>query len=106
MGNERKGISIEGIVAARDNQPYVILFVNEQRTQLTIAEAQKIAADLVQMASRTEADAMLVKFFIEQKLPQALLIQLLKDFRDFRFALDTEPVEGFICEPTGGQGVQ
>ena len=104
--SEKKGVSVEGIVGARDNQPYVILFVSGQRAQLSIADARKIAMDILQMSSRTEADAMLVKFFIEQKLPQAPLMHLLKEFREFRLALDAEPVEGFHSEPTGGHGIQ
>lgn len=101
-----QSVSVEGIVAARDQQPYVVIFVNEERAQLSIADARKIAADIVQMASRTEADAMIFKFFIQQKLPQAQVMQLMKDFRNYRLALDAEPVEGFHSEPTGGHGVQ
>jgi len=104
--SELQNISVEGIVAARNNEPYVVLFIGAARAQITIADARKIAADIVQMASRTEADAMIVKFFANQKLPQASVVRLMKDFRDFRLALDAEPVEGFYSEPTGGQGVQ
>jgi hypothetical protein len=97
-----QNISVEGIVAARDKQPYVVVRLDDARAQLSIADARKVAIDILQMSSRTEADAMIFKFFIAQKLPQAQVMQLMKDFRDFRLELDSEPVEGFHAEPTEG----
>jgi hypothetical protein len=104
--SKKTDVSVEGIVAARNNQPYVVLFIGEARAQLAIADARKIAADIVQMASRTEADAMIFKFFIEKGLPQLHVMQLMKDCRVFRLALDEEPVEGFHSEPTEGPEIQ
>jgi hypothetical protein len=106
MGNERKGISIEGIVAARDRQPYVIVYFNGQRAQLSIADAKNVALDLLQMASRTEADAMILKFFDRAEFPAGAAAAIMRDFRDFRLELDAEPVEKFTEEPTGGGQVQ
>ena len=45
MGNERKGINIEGIVAARDKKPYVVMYFNGQRAQLSIADARNVAME-------------------------------------------------------------
>ena len=104
--SERQNITVEGIVAVRDKQPYVVVRIDDARAQLSVATARHIANDILLQATRMEADAMLVKFFIEQKLPQAPLMHLLKEFREFRLALDAEPVEGFHSEPTGGHGIQ
>ena len=97
-----KGIHfwVNGIVAARNSQPYIQLS-NERGmiAQLTMAEARKVAMDILQMASRTEADAMVVKFFAKLDLPQGALIGLMQEFRDFRMALDLEPVEGSFDVP-------
>jgi hypothetical protein len=104
--SKKSDVSVEGIVAARNNQPYVVLFIGGARAQLAIADARKIAADIVQMASRTEADAMILKFFDRNEFPTGAAAAIMKDFRDFRLALDEETVEGFHSEPTGGHGVQ
>lgn len=104
--SERQGISVEGIVAAKDKQPYVVIFLNGQRAQLTIADARNVAGDIVQMAARTEADAMIFKFFFREKISQAAAMMLMKDFRDFRAELDAEPVDTSTSEPTGGHGIQ
>jgi hypothetical protein len=102
----RKGISIEGIVAARDKKPYVVVYFNGQRAQLSIADTRNVALDLLQMASRTEADAMILKFFERSDFPEGAAAALLKAFRDFRLELDSEPVETYTSEPTGGGQVQ
>jgi hypothetical protein len=103
---EKKGISIEGIVAARDKQPYVVVYFNGQRAQLSIADTRNVALDLLQMASRTEADAMILKFFDKAEFPSGAGAALMLDFRKFRAELDAEPVENFTEEPTGGGHVQ
>jgi hypothetical protein len=104
--SEKKGISIEGIVAARDKKPYIVMFFNGQRAQLSIADARNVAMDILQMASRTEADAMILKFFERAEFPTGAAAALMKDFRDFRQELDSEPVDKFTVEPTGGQNIQ
>jgi hypothetical protein len=72
--------------------------------QLTMAEARKVAMDILVMASRTEADAMIVKFFREKlDAPQQATAALMVDFRDFRMALDLEPVEGTYDQPPEGE---
>ena len=106
MGNEKQGISVEGIVAARDKRPYVVVFFNGQRAQLSIADARNVAMDILQMASRTEADAMILKFFDRNEFPSGAAAAIMKDFRDFRLELDSEPIETYTIEPTGGGQVQ
>ena len=106
MGNEKQGISVEGIVAARDKRPYVVVFFNGQRAQLSIADARNVAMDILQMASRTEADAMILKFFDRNEFPSGAAAAIMKDFRDFRLELDSEPIETYTTEPTGGGQVQ
>jgi hypothetical protein len=102
QGETPKGIHfwVNGIVAVRNGQPYIQLS-NEKGmiAQLSMAEARKVAMDILQMASRTEADAMIVKFFEHADLPQGALGALLHEFRNFRMALDTEPVEGSFDPP-------
>jgi hypothetical protein len=104
--SEKRGISIEGIVAARDKRPYVVVFFKGQRAQLSIADARNVAMDILQMASRTEADAMILKFFERNEFPSGAAAAIMKDFRDFRLELDSEPIETYTTEPTGGGQVQ
>jgi hypothetical protein len=106
MGNQKQGVSIEGIVAARDKRPYVVMYVNSQRIQLSIADARNVALDILQMASRIEADAMIQKFFDKAHFPSGAAAALMKEFRDFRLELDMEPVDTYTSEPTGGGQVQ
>ena len=63
-------IWVNGVVAVRDGNPYIQLS-NEKGmiAQLSMSEARQIANDIVVMASRTEADAMIVKFFASKGLP-------------------------------------
>lgn len=97
-----KGIHfwVNGIVAARNSQPYIQLS-NERGmiAQLTMAESRKVAMDILVMASRTEADAMIVKFFHKLDLPEGALVGLMQEFREYRMALDLEPVEGTYDQP-------
>ena|SRR5215472_7401320 len=85
---------VNGIVAVKDKQPYVQLS-NDERilAQLTMAEARNFAIDILQMAARSEADAMIVKFFEKAEFPMGAAEALMQDFRDFRAALDQEAVE-------------
>ncbi len=87
-------IWVNGVVAVRDGKPYVQLS-NEKGiiAQLSMSEARQIANDIVVMASRTEADAMIVKFFADKGLPTASLGMLLVGFRDFRHDLDMDKAE-------------
>jgi hypothetical protein len=94
---------VEGIVAARDKEPYVVLSNEKGRVwQLSVAEARKLAMDILQMAARTEADAMIIKFFEAQEFPAGAAGHLLVDFRDFRLRLDNQPVEGTVVDPDTG----
>lgn len=97
---------VNGIVSARDNQPYVQLS-NEHGmiAQLTMAQARNIANDIVVMCSRAEADAMIIKFFEKAEFPKGAAGALLVDFREFRLALDDEAVGRVAVDPdqTPGQ---
>lgn len=104
--SQKSGISVEGIVAARDKRPYVVMYLNNQRAQLSIADARNVAMDILQMASRTEADAMILKFFKRNEFPAGAAAAIMVDFRDFRKELDSEPIETYTTEPTGGGQVQ
>lgn len=85
---------VNGIVAVRDKMPYVQLS-NEKGmiAQLTMAQTRQIAMDMLQMASRTEADAMLLKFFDKMDFPEGAAAALMQEFRDFRAELDAEKLE-------------
>lgn len=84
---------VNGIVSARDKQPYVQLS-NEKGmiAQLSMAQARQIAMDMLVMCSRTEADAMLLKFFDKHEFPSGAGAALMVEFRDFRAAIDDEEV--------------
>jgi len=95
---------VDGIVAMRDKQPYLRFFVDgKQIGQVSMAEARKIAGDIVQMAARTEADAMIHKFFDERSYPEGAGAALMVAFREFRRALDSERVEGTLHDPDTGE---
>ena len=79
---------VNGIVAMRDKMPYVQLATEHGLViQLTMAQARQVAADILQMSARAEADALLVRF-CEAKDLQKLGAVLMDDFRDFRAELD------------------
>jgi hypothetical protein len=82
---------VNGIVAVRDGQPYIQLS-NEKGMigQLSMSEARQVANDIVVMASRTEADAMLIKFFSKMEFPEGASVALMAEFRDFRAELDAD----------------
>jgi hypothetical protein len=85
---------VNGIVSQRDKQPYIQLS-NEKGiiAQLTMGQARQIAHDMLVMASRTEADAMILKFFDKSDFPPAAAGAMMVEFRDFRAALDDEAIE-------------
>jgi hypothetical protein len=66
-----------------------------------MAQARNFAMDILQMCARTEADAMIHKFFSDEKFPPAAAANLMLEFRLFRHALDSEPVERTIHTPSG-----
>jgi hypothetical protein len=103
--NEPTHVYVDGIVAARNHQPYIRLTVGSGDAQLTIAEAKKIANDLYSLAARTEADAMILKFFSEKEFPKEAGAAIMLSFREFRRELDEEPVEGVIIDPDTGENV-
>jgi uncharacterized protein (DUF1501 family) len=85
---------VNGIVAQRDKQPYIQLS-NEKGmiAQLSMSEARQVANDILVMASRTEMDAMVLKFFDTNQFPDGAGAQLMSDLRDFRAALDADKAE-------------
>jgi hypothetical protein len=95
---------VNGIVSNRDQQPYVQLS-NEKGmiAQLSMAQARNVAMDILQMAARTEADAMILKFFNRAEFPPAAAAALMQDFRDFRMQLDSELIERTYSDPDTGQ---
>jgi len=94
---------VSGLVAARDHQPYIQLMTsNGIMTQWNVAEARKIANDIVTMCSRCEADAMLVKFFGKMEFPDGALAALMHEFREYRHSLDMVKVEGKDDPDMGG----
>lgn len=96
MADKDKGSDfwVNGIVAARNNQPYIQLS-NEKGliAQLSMSQARQIANDIITMCSRTEADAMILKFFKKFDLPAEAASRMLVEFRDFRHELDMDKAE-------------
>lgn len=91
---------VQGIVAARNGQPYVQLS-NEQGMigQFTIAETRNVAFDLLRAASYAEADAMILKFFHKEEFPAGAAAAVMQEFREFRHQLDTAKVETSYRDP-------
>lgn|SRR5262245_41559469 len=94
---------VNGIVSQRDNQPYIQLS-NEKGifAQLSMAQARQVAQDILVMASRTEADAMVLKFFNAEELPEQAGGLFMVQFRDFRAKLDDEAIEHTHRGEVGG----
>jgi hypothetical protein len=91
---------VNGVVSTRDHQPYVQLS-NEERifAQLDMAEARSFAMDIFQMCARTEADAMIRKFFDHNDYPSGVSDALMMAFRDYRAELDQVAVERRASDP-------
>jgi hypothetical protein len=97
---------ISGIVSSRDQQPYIQLATEERMiAQLSMAQARNVAMDILQMCARTEADAMIVKFFDKAEFPESACGALLIAFRDFRAELDDEKIETSRSDPDSGETV-
>ena len=99
-------IFVDGIVAARDKEPYVRLVVNGEKAQLSIAEAKKVANDLYTTAARTEADAMVLSFFSSQDFPEGAGAAIMQEFRYFRQRQDEKPVEEMTVDPDSGEKIR
>jgi hypothetical protein len=99
-------VFVDGIVAQRNHQPYVKLSVNGEGAQLSIAEAHKIAQDIWTMAARTEADAMILRFFSAKEFPEGAAAAIMLDFRQFRQEQDGKPVNSMIVDPDSGESVR
>lgn len=98
---QKQGVSVEGIVARRNKEPYVLLFHGDKQiAQLSVGEARNFARDIECMCSRTEADAMIHKFFDRQEYPQGAAEALMMEFRNFRFELDQQPIGRFTDVPS------
>ena len=99
-------VFVDGIVAARDGEPYVRLVVNGEKAQLSVAEAHKIAVDLLKISARTEADAMLFRFFDKQQYPSGAAAALMHEFRYFRQLQDDKLVEQSTVDPDSGETIR
>lgn len=98
-------VFVDGIVAVRDNEPYVRLTVNGEKAQLSVAEAHKIAVDLLKVSSRTEADAMILSFFTNQGFPPGAGAALMQEFRWFRERQDNKAVKETTVDPDSGESI-
>jgi hypothetical protein len=95
-GAESLEIWVNGIVAVRDNRPYVQLSTTKGIVaQLTISQVRKVATDMMTIAYRTEMDAMFVAF-LKQKVgaPPEVASEAMVLFREYRHELDMERAEG------------
>jgi hypothetical protein len=99
-------VFVDGIVSARDTEPYVRLMVNGEKAQLTVADAHKIATDLVKVAARTEADAMVLAFFTSQDFPPGAGAAIMQEFRWFRERQDKKPVASVTVDPDSGETIR
>jgi hypothetical protein len=99
-------VFVDGIVSARDGEPYVRLTVNGEKAQLNVAEATKIARSLLTSAARTEADAMLYRFFNKNDFPDGAAAALMTEFRYYRQTLDEKDVESVVVDPESGETIR
>jgi hypothetical protein len=98
-------IVVNGLVAARDNQPYIQLLTTQHGIicQLSMSEARSFAHDVLLMCARTEADAMIHLFFSRSEFPAGAAAHLMMMFRDFRSELDSQKVERSESDPETGE---
>ncbi len=94
------GVSVESAVTKPNIEPIVVLTIEGKRATLSVAEARKIAADIVQQAARAEADAMIYQFFGANSFPLGAAQALMLNFRLFRHALDAQVVENQVLTPS------
>jgi homoserine acetyltransferase len=99
-------VFVDGIVASGSKEPFVRLMVNGESAQLTIAEAFKVANDLIKTAARIEADAMIFSFFSDNKFPPQAAVALVQDFRYFRQRQDEKIVEAMVRDPDSGETIR
>ncbi len=88
------GFWVNGIVAVSDGKPYLQLS-NEQGIicQLRLPEARQIALDMLQMAARTEMDAMVLAYFEKLGLKHNDAGHLMAGFREYRAEIDQQAAE-------------
>lgn len=98
-------VYVDGIVAARNKEPFVRIIVNGEQAQLTIAEAHKIATDMLKVAARTEADAMVLRFFSDNQFPPGAGAAIMQEFRYFRQRQDDKEVESMTVDPESGERI-
>ena len=91
--HEPNQILVCGIVANRDMRPRLQIDIDGHTVQLSMAEARNVARDIEAMCARTEADAMIYRFFATQHFPEEAAAALMREFRDFRSELDAQAVE-------------
>lgn len=94
------GITVESAVTKPDKTPLVVITIQGKRAMLSVAQARKVAADIVQQAARSEADAMIHKFFASNDFPSGAADAVMDMFRLFRHALDSELVEEQVMTPS------
>lgn len=92
-------ILINGIVSRRDKQPYLQMDVDGHLVQLSMARARNVARDIEAMCARTEADAMIHRFFDRKDFPEGAAQAIMVEFRDFRMKLDEEATEKLRVDP-------
>jgi hypothetical protein len=97
---------VNGIVAVRDGQPYIQIIMGEGvMSQWNVTEARSFAWDIIRMCSRTEADAMILKFFNNLDIPKEAAAGFMQEFRDYRHELDRLEVDrGDARPPEEGGG--
>lgn len=98
-------VFVDGIVAARNKEPFVRIIVNGEQAQLNIAEAHKIATDMLKVAARTEADAMVLRFFSDNQFPPGAGAAIMQEFRYFRQRQDDMEVESMTVDPESGERI-
>ena len=69
-----------------------------------IAEAKNFANDILVMCSRSEADAMIHKFFNKQELPLHAATLIMHEFREFRMELDAQVPGKTLSTPVADKG--
>jgi hypothetical protein len=94
-------IGVEGIVVKRNKQPYILIFRGKtQIGQMTMTAARNFAHDILNMCARTEADAMIFKFFEKVEFPEQAAAAAMLDFRVFRLELDKEVPDTSVSVPS------
>lgn len=84
MDKDEKPITIQSMVGARTGEPAVMIRFGEEFANVPVADARRVALDILNAALAAEQDAALVTYFRGQGLDDTQVARLLTLIREVR----------------------